>query len=71
MDNLYFKMFEKYAPALSLLWPSQLQNIRDALDIYSETGKIKRFDDKFAELAFVMILCDLRHERKKGKKKAK
>ena len=62
MDNLYFKAFDKYAPALSTLWPSQLQTLQEALDDYAETGKLRRMDDGFTRFALLMILCDLRHD---------
>lgn len=67
MENLYFDAFEKYGTALSALWPNQLEEVREALDIYTETGEIMRIEDSFSRLAFNMILCDLR-SKKKGKR---
>ncbi len=68
MENLYFDAFEKYGAALSALWPNQIEELREALNQYTETGKIRRIEDSFSRLAFNMILCDLR-SKKKGKKK--
>lgn len=62
IDNLYFRAFDKYAPALSTLWPTQLQTLQEALDDYAETGKLHRIDDGFTRFALLMILCDLRHD---------
>ncbi len=64
MENLYFEAFEKYGAALATLYPQQLQEVREALDIYTETGKIYRIEDSFARLAFNMIICDLRHSQR-------
>lgn len=70
MENLYFAAFEKYGAALATLYPQQLQAIREALDIYTETGKICRLEDNFARLAFNMIICDLRHDQSRRRGQA-
>lgn len=65
MDNLYFKAFEKYGAALAMLYPSQVTALQDALEIFSEVGKIPRIEDCFVKLAFMMIVCDLRYQERK------
>lgn len=69
MENLYFDAFEKYGAALKLLYPSQLREVADALDKYTETGTIERLEDSFSRLAFMMIICDARYKPKRKKKK--
>lgn len=71
MENLYFDAFQKYGAALATLYPQQIQAIRDALDVYTETGKICKIEDSFARLAFNMIICDLRHDQGKEQRQNK
>lgn len=62
MENLYFKVFEKYGAALSALYPSQIETLIEALEDYTETGKLPKMQDSFTRLACMMIICDLRYE---------
>lgn len=61
MSDLYFMAFEKYGPALSALWPCQHRVLQKALNTYAKNGKITQIDDTFTRLAFMMIVCDIRH----------
>lgn len=70
MENLYFKIFDKYGAALAAnLYPTQIQVLQGALEIYADSGEIKHIEDSFTRLAFTMILCDLIFEKKKKGKK--
>lgn len=64
MENLYFKAFEKYGAALASLYPSQIDTLIEALEEYSETGRIPKIQDRFVWLACMMILCDERHRER-------
>lgn len=66
MDSLFFKAYDKYGIALSMLYPSQIQSLQEALAEFAETGEIQQIEDSFTRLAFMMILCDLRHARRQA-----
>lgn len=71
MDSLFFKAYDKYGIALSMLYPSQIQSLQEALAEFAETGEIQQIEDSFTRLAFMMILCDLRHARRQAGADAK
>lgn len=51
-------MLEKYSLALSLLYPSQMEELQESYIYFLKYGKLPRVDDSFLKLAFMMIVSD-------------
>lgn len=56
----FSKTLEKYGIALcGTLYPSQIEQLQRALEVYQKSGRIQKLEDSFTNLAFRMIVADL------------
>lgn len=62
------EIMHKYHIALKQLYPNQEEMLEEALEEYFENGEVRTLSDPFANLAYVMILCDCMEQEKKAKK---
>lgn len=51
-------MLEKYSLALSMLHPSQMEELQESYIYFLKFGKLPRISDSFLKLAFMMIVSD-------------
>lgn len=64
-------LLAKYEAALSMcLYPSQSENLREALADWMHEEKIIEIDDAFTRLAFMMIVCAELHDQTEARKGA-
>lgn len=64
----FSKTIEKYGIALcGTLYPSQMDQLQQALFIYQKSGRIQKLDDSFTNLAFKMIVADLIWQETNGR----
>lgn len=65
------EIMHKYHIALKQLYPNQERMLQDALETFFEKREVKMPTDPYANLAYLMILCDTLEQEKRQKKKPK
>lgn len=64
MTQQFIEIISKYGLAFSMLYPAQIKLIEKAVAKYERTGNIEQLEDSFCNLAYLMIICDLRSQDK-------